>query len=79
MSCPLIALISLHNISIINISSEVYKMFNLIKGLNIATELWSNTKWSEITSNYSGLFFRAEGGGSESFGKIQQANQTWIS
>ena len=42
-------------------------------------ELWPNTKWSEITSEYSGLFFRAEGGGSEHFGQIQHANQSWIS
>ena len=42
-------------------------------------DLWPNTKWSEITSQYSGLFFRAEGGGSETFGRIQQANQSWIS
>ena len=42
-------------------------------------ELWPNTKWSEITPQYSGLFFRAEGAGSEPFGKTQQANQSWIS
>ena len=43
------------------------------------SELWPKTKWSEITSNYSGLFFRAEGGESGPFGQIQQANQSWIS
>ena len=42
-------------------------------------DLWPNTKWSEMTSQYSGLFFRAEGGESEPFGRIQQANQSWIS
>ena len=42
-------------------------------------ELWPNTEWSEITSDYSGLFFRAEGGQSEPFGQIQQANQSRIS
>ena len=44
-------------------------------------DLWPNTKWSEITSQYSGLFFRAEGGegASELFGQTQQANQSWIS
>ena len=42
-------------------------------------DLWPNTTWSEITSNYSGLFFRAEGGESEPFGQVQQANQSWIS
>lgn len=28
-------------------------------------------KWSEITAEYAGLFFRAEGGDSEQFGDIQ--------
>ena len=42
-------------------------------------DLWPNTKWSEITSQYSGLFFRAEGGNSAPFGQTQQANQSSIS
>ena len=42
-------------------------------------QLWPNMKWSEVTQQYSGLFFRAEGGGAEKFGNIQQANQSWIS
>ena len=42
-------------------------------------KLWPNTKWTEITSEYSGLFFRAEGSGSEPFGQIQHANQSWVS
>ena len=35
-------------------------------------------KWSDITQQYSGLFFRAEGSGSEQFGKVQQSNQSII-
>ena len=42
-------------------------------------QLWPNMEWTEVTHQYSGLFFRAEGSGSESFGQIQQANQSWIS
>ena len=42
-------------------------------------KLWPNMKWSEVTHQYSGLFFRAEGGGSEPFGLVQQANQSYIS
>ncbi len=30
--------------------------------------------WSEITAQYAGLFFRAEGGDSQAFGTIQAAN-----
>ena len=42
-------------------------------------EFWPTMKWVDITRHYSGLFFRAEGGGSEPFGQTQQANQSWIS
>ena len=33
--------------------------------------LWANTKWSNVSPNYAGLFFRAEGGNASSFGNIQ--------
>ena len=42
-------------------------------------ELWPHLSWADVTEEYSGLFFRAEGTGSEPFGKIQQSNQTHIS
>ena len=42
-------------------------------------QLWSYFIWTEVTEQYSGLFFRAEGSGSELFGEIQQANHSWIS
>ena len=33
--------------------------------------LWPQTEWNNISRNYSGLFFRAEGGGAASFDQIQ--------
>ena len=42
-------------------------------------EIWPNMNWTEVTDEYSGLFFRAEGGTSLPFGQIQHANQSWIS
>ncbi len=37
-------------------------------------ELWPTVKWSNITAEYAGLFFRAGGGSSGSFGTIQAEN-----
>ena len=42
-------------------------------------ELWPKLKWTDVTSDYAGLFFRAEGEQSAPFGKTQHANQSWIS
>ena len=42
-------------------------------------KLWPDMKWSEVTEQYSGLFFRAEGNVTEPFGQIQYANQSVIS
>ncbi|KAJ6638576.1 C-type lectin lectoxin-Lio1 [Pseudolycoriella hygida] len=36
--------------------------------------IWSGVEWSEVTAEYSGLFFRAEGGGSGQFGCTQAEN-----
>ncbi|CAG2175052.1 unnamed protein product [Oppiella nova] len=36
--------------------------------------LWPLTTWADVTKEYSGLFFRAEGGDSGVFGQIQPAN-----
>ena len=35
--------------------------------------LWPNMKWTEVTQSYAGLFFRAEGGNSSSYGELQLA------
>ena len=42
-------------------------------------DIWPNTNWTDITDQYSGLFFRAEGKGSQPFGQIQQQNYSRIS
>ena len=42
-------------------------------------QLWPHINWIEVTKEYAGLFFRAEGGRSEKFGVTQASNQTWIS
>ena len=36
--------------------------------------LWPNMKWTEVTQTYAGLFFRAEGGNSSSYGQLQLAS-----
>lgn len=36
--------------------------------------LWPNMEWTEMTQSYAGLFFRAEGGNSSSFGSLQNAS-----
>jgi hypothetical protein len=38
------------------------------------TEIWPWMIWKDVTSDYAGLFFRAEGGESASFGQVQQDN-----
>ena len=35
------------------------------------SELWPTVKWTQVTSQYAGRFFRAEGGDSSSFGYSQ--------
>ncbi|CAG2171898.1 unnamed protein product [Oppiella nova] len=37
-------------------------------------ELWPTMTWDDITKEYAGLFFRAEGGSSAPFGERQQDN-----
>ena len=43
-----------------------------LSGQSPPNTLWPNTKWENVTKKYAGLFFRAEGAGSETFGKIQE-------
>ena len=42
-------------------------------------QIWPQFQWKDVTQQYSGLFFRAEGEGSQQFGTIQPSNQSWIS
>ena len=43
-----------------------------LSGQNDPQTLWPNTHWNNVSPNYSGLFFRAEGGNASSFGTTQQ-------
>ena len=36
--------------------------------------LWATMEWKDVTSEYAGLFFRAEGKGAAEFGEIQSEN-----
>src|SRR5699024_11213614 len=36
--------------------------------------MWSAVTWKDVTSEYAGQFFRAEGGGAAPFGQIQGEN-----
>ena len=38
-------------------------------------QLWPNMKWSDVSTQYAGLFFRTVGASAEPFGTVQQANQ----
>ncbi len=40
--------------------------------------LWSTVEWKDVTSDYAGLFFRAEGRGSATYGQIQEENSPRI-
>ena len=42
------------------------------------TQLWPKTKWTEVTHQYAGQLFRAEGGGSAPFGKTQDQSYNRI-
>ena len=38
------------------------------------SELWPTMTWTDISSEYEGVFFRVVGGGSDSFGMVQHEN-----
>lgn len=40
----------------------------------LPSEIWPWLGWKDITSEYAGVFFRAEGGNSSLFGNIQEEN-----
>ena len=45
-----------------------------LPGKEDPTTLWPETKWKDIGSEYSGLFFRVEGGEAAAFGTLQEDN-----
>ncbi len=40
----------------------------------LPNEIWPSTGWSDVSSQYDGVFFRANGGSSSSFGSVQDEN-----
>jgi len=42
-----------------------------LSGQSDPKSLWSTMEWTDVTTEYAGLFFRAEGGQSAKFGEIQ--------
>ena len=38
------------------------------------TDIWSSLKWSDVSADYSGLFFRVAGGQASAFGQVQDDN-----
>ena len=42
-------------------------------------QLWPSLQWTEVTQSYAGLFFRAEGGNSSSYGQLQLASSPGLS
>ena len=41
-------------------------------------EIWSGMIWEDVSTNYSGVFFRVVGGETAPFGEIQMENTTRI-
>lgn len=41
-------------------------------------ELWPNLIWRNVTGEFAGLFFRAEGGTSDSFGTVQEQSDNHL-
>ena len=42
-------------------------------------QLWPSLRWTEVTQQYAGLFFRAEGGNSSLYGELQLASAPRLS
>jgi hypothetical protein len=47
-------------------------IYTQIPGQPEPKTIWSNIEWKDITSEYAGLFFRAEGGDSAKFEELQK-------
>ena len=54
-------------------------LYTQLPNQSLPEQIWPQFQWKDVTQQYSGLFFRAEGEGSEKFGTIQSSNQSWIS
>src|SRR5689334_18333966 len=49
-------------------------IYTQLPGQSEPKDIWLNMVWSDVTPDYDGLFFRAQGGKSLSFGQVQNEN-----
>jgi len=61
--------------STINLIYPVGSIYIQFANASDPNTLYPNLKFIDITSNYTGLFFRAEGNGSLPFGQVQEENE----
>ncbi|XP_054154766.1 uncharacterized protein LOC128953304 [Oppia nitens] len=54
-------------------------VYTQLSGQPEPSAIWPQVNWQDVTRDYSGLFFRAEGSGSLPFGQIQAANWSRLS
>lgn len=47
-------------------------IYTQLSGQHAPNVIWPTAGWTDVTQQYAGLFFRAEGGGSAEFGSQQQ-------
>ncbi len=65
---------SSHNLTFGLFSVPVGFIYTQLPQHKDPNELWPFFSWTDITSEYAELFFRAEGAGSESFGTPQEGD-----
>ena len=63
----------------VNIMIPIGFLYTQLPEQSSPQQLWPSLQWTEVTQQYAGLFFRAEGSGSLPFGQTQPSNQSWIS
>ncbi len=49
-------------------------IYSQLPGQAEPSKIWPNLKWSDVSAEYAGLFFRILGGGSGQFNAIQEEN-----
>lgn len=53
-------------------------MYTQLPGQPSPYELWPTVEWSDVSGEYAGQFFRAEGGDSAPWGEVQSHNSPRI-
>jgi hypothetical protein len=54
-------------------------IYTQLPNMSAPTDMWPKLKWTDVSAQYAGLFFRTDGGTAAKFGETQPANQSWIS